>query len=130
MTAPQAPASKKSLSVSRLVLMLILIGALGALGFDLYARHRMTQLDNLLKQMSDESENSGAGLSKKTVHDEVHDKIGREPSSTSSGNQQTESYDFPSIFYIHRVTVRYRPGVNMYDGHTKNSVFRFGGESE
>src|SRR5204863_6272516 len=97
MTAPQA-APKKSLSVSRLILLLILVAALGALGFDLYARHRMGQLDETLKRLRDEAENGtvGQGPSKEKVHSE----IGRKPTRESSGWRESEEYDFPGVFYI------------------------------
>ena len=123
MTAPQGAAPKKSLSVSRVILLLILVAALGALGWDLYNRHRMGQLDESLKALVDQVENSSLqGLSKQKVHSEIG-----EPTRTSS-SKDSEEYDFPGVFYIHRVKVKYRPAIEAYDGHKAQSVFRIGGE--
>jgi hypothetical protein len=127
MAADQAAAPKKSsMSVSRIILLLILVAALGALGYDQYARYQMKQVDDLLARLQAESEDKSVqGLPKQKVRDE----IGRQPTRTSStGFQDIEEYDFPGVFYIYRLTVKYRRGIDMYDAHDPQTIFRFGGE--
>src|SRR5256885_10562251 len=115
MTAPQG-APKKSLSFSRIVLLLILVAALGALGWDQLAKYRMGQVYDTLERLSAEGENSTVvGISKDKVHSEIGDREPTRTSTSTDGFQDTEDYDFPGVFYIHRVTVRYRTGIKMYD---------------
>ena len=107
----------------------ILVALLGGLGFDLYSRHRMGQLDDAIKRLVDENESASLyDLTRKKIHEEIR----REPTRKSEGWQDTEEYDFPGVFYIHRVTVMYRSGKEdrYYDGHKARSVFRIGGEAE
>ena len=117
-------APKKSLSVSRVILLLILVAGLGALGFDLVTRYRMGQLyDSLEKLTADAEDKSDQGISK----EKVHEKLDRTPTRTSTnGSLETEEYDFPGVFYIHRLTVKYRTKIKMYEKHEKTSIFRIG----
>jgi hypothetical protein len=123
-TQPPPPPKKSSLSVSRVILLLILAGMLTALGYDLFARYRMGQADKLVQELNKESEASDTyGLPR----EKVHDALGREPTNIkSAGIQDIEEYDFPGVFYIHRVKVKFRKGIDMYEGHDTESVFRLG----
>jgi hypothetical protein len=127
MSADQAaPPKKSSMSISRIILLLILVGALGALGYDQYARYQMKQMDSQLTRLQAESEEKSVqGLPK----DKVREELNREPTRTSNtGFQDIEEYDFPGVFYTYRLTVKYRRGINMYDAHEAQTIFRFGGE--
>jgi hypothetical protein len=127
-TQPPASPKKSSLTVSRVILVLILVAALVALGYDQFAKYRMGQAYEEVKKMADENEESSVlGLPKA----KVREKLG-EPTRTSltaNNFQQIEEYDFPGVFYIHKVIITYR---NMkdapYEGLTTDSIFRFKAE--
>jgi hypothetical protein len=126
--ATQPAAKKSSFTVSRLLLLLILAGALVALGYDQYAKYQMGQAYNTVEKLNDKNEAENIlGLSKK----EIHEKLGREPTNafpSSTGFQDIEEYDFPGVFYVYRVSIKYRKGIDMYDRHDKESIFRISGK--
>ena len=126
MATQPAAAKKSSLTVSRLLLLLILAGALVALGYDQYAKYQMGQAYNTVEKLNDKNEAENIlGLSKK----EIHEKLGREPTNVSStGFQDVEEYDFPGVFYVYRMSIKFRKGIDMYDRHDKESIFRISGK--
>ncbi len=122
---PPAP-KKSSLSVSRVILLLILTGALVALGIDQYAKYQMGKAYNDLDDLNKKNEAENVLSLPK---DKVQQTLGREPSRTyPAGHQDVEEYDFPGVFYVYRVTVKFRKGINEYDTHSKQSIFRISGQ--
>jgi hypothetical protein len=106
-------------------LLLILVTALVALGFDQFAKYRMGKAYQVVEDLNNENEASNnLGLPRK----KVQEALGREPTNISStGFQDLEEYDFPGVFYVYRVTVKFRKGIDMYDSHDKGSIFRLSG---
>jgi hypothetical protein len=121
-TQPTPAPKKSSLSVSRVVLLLILAGALASLGYDQFAKYRMGQAYKVVDDLNKEDEASNThGLSKQ----KVHEALGREPTNVkANSSQDLEEYDFAGVFYIHRLTLKFRKGIGMYEGHETESIFR------
>jgi hypothetical protein len=125
---PADPKKKSSLSVSRVILLLILASALVALGFDQYAKYQMGKADSELHTIIQHNEATDV-LS--LPEPKVHEILAREPTRVKdAGAQRVEEYDYPGVFYVYRLTVRFRKlrPANEYDGHEKRSIFRISGE--
>jgi hypothetical protein len=130
-TQPPAP-KKKSLSIYRLVLLVILVGALGALGYDQWAKYRMGEAFKAVDELAKKNEDASVmGL----ANDKIHAELGQPTRTfpTSDRRHQVEEYDFPGVFYVHRLIVTYRSmpkGEPLYEDHQKKSIFRISAAAE
>jgi len=124
---PNEKTPKKSgVSVSRIVLLVLLLAAIAALGFDYLAKGNMDAAYNNLEKLDDDKEARGSleGMSVENVKE----ALGRNPTSHNidkiekKNDTYIENFDFPGVFYIYRLEVRYAKGPRKPDDKIESGV--------
>ena len=125
------PVKKSSVTITRILLFLVLLAAVGALGYDLLAKRNLNQAVEKLEKLNDVEDQTRPP---NVTQDVVRAELGREPSKTMTKKNSmgqtidVEHYDFGGVFYKHRLTVTYQ--FKTLYRISPHSVFRIGGRSE
>ena len=111
-SAPNEKTPKKSgVSVSKIVLLVLLLAAIAALGFDYLAKWNMDAAYNKIEKLDDDKD--ARDVLEGVSVENVKEALGRNSSSDNTDKIEKkddiyiEYFDFPGVLYIHRLEVHY-----------------------
>lgn len=129
---PKPQPKQKPFALARLLLFLLLLAALGTLGYDLLAKRKLNQAFATMERLNGEQEEI---VGKMGVDDKkVRSELGREPNfidttSNQRGERLTvEHYEFGGVFYRYMLNVYYYTKTGYMDHFEQVPVFRIGGQ--
>ncbi len=121
---------KSKFNPLRIILILILIAAVGALVYDYRARGARdavyTELEPLLPKDEDIANQNVKESATLATWKDVQKKIGRKPDeSKSQGGGQNEIYIWPGVFYVYKIELQFSGGDKAFLRMQKDSNSRF-----
>jgi hypothetical protein len=101
-TPTGAGAKKSSFGVARIILLVVLLGAVAVLAWDYMARSKFNAAQEVATEISDKPA---------ATPDVVHEEMGRDPDSTETGEDgrtMSDFYNFSTAFYVYSIQFKYR----------------------